>query len=108
MASSRDGGSAKNATVSTARSAEQEAASGPLRVMTTHLEYYSCPQREAQIDAIIQRTARLFQKRPEELGAVSIQQIGAREFQLGPSDIEQVVDALGEYKRAAAQRGGGA
>lgn len=25
---------------------------GPLRVMTTHLEYYSRPQREAQIDAI--------------------------------------------------------
>lgn len=25
---------------------------GPLRVMTTHLEYYSQPQREAQIDAI--------------------------------------------------------
>jgi hypothetical protein len=62
------------------------------------------PLTEVQIDAIIQRTARLFQKRPEELGAVSIQQIGAREFQLGPSDIEQVVDALGEYKRAAAQR----
>lgn len=29
-----------------------EADVGPLRVMTTHLEYYSRPQREAQIDAI--------------------------------------------------------
>ncbi|MEW6119053.1 MAG: endonuclease/exonuclease/phosphatase family protein [Pseudomonadota bacterium] len=29
-----------------------ESGAGPLRVMTTHLEYYSRPQREAQIDAI--------------------------------------------------------
>lgn len=36
-----------------------EAPSGPLRVLVTHLEYYSAPQRQAQVDALraLQREA---------------------------------------------------
>ncbi len=63
------------------------------------------PLTPEQVDAIIIRTARLYQKRPEELGAVTIQQIAAREFQLGPQDVEQVIDALGVYQREAKRRG---
>jgi hypothetical protein len=62
------------------------------------------PLTYEQIDAIIQRTARMFQKRPEELSAASIQQVGQREFQLGPADMEQVIEALGIYQREVKER----
>lgn len=60
---------------------------GPLRVMTTHLEYYSRPQREAQIDAI----RRLHAEACALSGRIPLPEEAGGTFEVFPCPVEAIL-----------------